>query len=256
MSTAQQADEKADDRAARRARIKAMPRRDRYAVETRRIWVSLAIMLAVSFVAAVPFNIVFDTLRDDPRAYYVGSYMIFWVIFVLLYAIFTLWALRRRERTEFERVIRGSRPKKRTTVLRWLTDGGGAVSWTVSVSVLSVMFIVILWTNEGFRGSVVLTLAGGAVVATSWFMMVISYAVQYAREDVDRQGLEFAGSEPPVFDDYLYLAITVSASLAVSDTTVTTTQMRRLVRSHTLVGFAFNTVIVALLVSLLTIAVG
>lgn len=86
--------------------------------------------------------------------------------------------------------------------------------------------------------------------------MVTSYAVQYAREDIHRPGLKLGGSQPPLFDDYLYQAITVSTSLAVSDVTATTTAMRRLVRSHALVAFAFNTVIVALLVSLLTIAVG
>lgn len=222
------------------------------------MWVALGVMLLVLTVVAIAGNVVFDTMRTDRGTYFIGFYVAAWILFVLAYGILTLWAFRHRDRTALETVVRRSQPTERRTVLTWLIDGGGAMSWTVQVAVLSVVIIVVLMTNERYRTSVVMTLGGGLVVAMCWLMMVISYAVQYAREDIRRPGLEFAGSEPPVFDDYLYQAITVSTSLAVSDVTATTTRMRRLVRSHGLVAFAFafNTVIVSLLVSLLTIAVG
>jgi uncharacterized membrane protein len=130
------------------------------------------------------------------------------------------------------------------------------VSWAVQASLSTLLVLVILSTTDTFRTSVLMIGGGAALVASSWLLMVISYAVRYFREDVEHGGLDFGGSEPPIFDDYLYQAVTVSASFAVSDVTVTTTRMRRTVRSHTLVAFVFNTVILALLVSLLTTVSG
>ncbi|MGL4177578.1 MAG: DUF1345 domain-containing protein [Dermatophilaceae bacterium] len=73
------------------------------------------------------------------------------------------------------------------------------------------------------------------------------------REDIESPGLKLQGPEPPVFDDYLYQAVAVSASFAASDVTPSpTTRMRRTVRAYTLVVFVCTTVILALLVSLLT----
>jgi len=232
------------------------PVRDRLATEFRRIWTAVGVMMALSLIVAIPYNVFFDTARTDPVTYYVVSYMGYWTVFVVVYTIMTLWVFRRRDRADLEHVLGASAPKQRSALARWFIDGGGAVSWTVQVSVLSVLIIVVLWTNERYRSSVAMTLGGGVLVAACWLMMVISYAVQYAREDLVRPGLKFAGTEPPVFDDYFYQSITVSTSVALSDVSATTTQMRRVVRSHTLVAFAFNTVIVALLVSLLTVAAG
>lgn len=58
--------------------------------------------------------------------------------------------------------------------------------------------------------------------------------------------------EHPVFSDYVYQSLTVATSVATSDADITSRSMRRLVSGNAVVAFVFNTVIVALLVSLVT----
>ena len=51
--------------------------------------------------------------------------------------------------------------------------------------------------------------------------------------------------------DFNYLAIQVSTTFSSSDVTIEHTAARRVVSVHSLIAFAFNTIIVALLVSVL-----
>lgn len=63
-------------------------------------------------------------------------------------------------------------------------------------------------------------------------------------------GLVFAGKERPDGWDFLYFSTTVGMTSQTSDTTVSTTHMRRIVLLHSIVSFFFNTVIVAAAVNL------
>jgi uncharacterized membrane protein len=54
-----------------------------------------------------------------------------------------------------------------------------------------------------------------------------------------------------VFWDCVYLATQVQTTFSSSDVVVETTLTRRIVSGHTLVAFAFNTVIIALLIAVL-----
>jgi len=90
-----------------------------------------------------------------------------------------------------------------------------------------------------------------AVVTTSWLVTVVSYAVHYARIAATVGGLTFPGDEGVAFWDCVYLATQVQTTFSSSDVTIETTLTRRIVTGHTLVAFAFNTVIIALLISVL-----
>jgi uncharacterized membrane protein len=54
-----------------------------------------------------------------------------------------------------------------------------------------------------------------------------------------------------VFWDCIYLATQVQTTFSSSDVTVGTTLTRKIVTGHTIVAFAFNTVIIALLIAVL-----
>ena len=54
-----------------------------------------------------------------------------------------------------------------------------------------------------------------------------------------------------MFLDFFYLAVQVATTFASADVSVTTTKARRLITANSLISFGFNTVIVALLVSVL-----
>lgn len=69
-------------------------------------------------------------------------------------------------------------------------------------------------------------------------------------------GLTFPGDEGVVFSDCVYLSSQVQTTFSSSDVTVETTLARRMVTGHTLVAFAFNTVIIALLIAVLFVGRG
>jgi hypothetical protein len=95
-----------------------------------------------------------------------------------------------------------------------------------------------------------------AVVATSWLVTVVSYAVHYSRISATAGGLTFPGDEGVVFWDCVYLAAQVQTTFSSSDVTIETTLTRRIVTGHTLIAFAFNTVIIALLIAVLFLGRG
>ena len=103
-------------------------------------------------------------------------------------------------------------------------------------------------------------MAVGLVAATlllSWLVTHLVFAYRYAHEyytttgggpKVDG-GLDFPGGEPPDYWDFVYFSLVLGMTFQVSDVQITTRKFRRLATLHGLIGFFFNTVIVALTVN-------
>ena len=88
----------------------------------------------------------------------------------------------------------------------------------------------------------------------SWINVVVMYAVHYARLDLTggRRSFTFPDDDAErSFADYVYLAVGAQATFGVTDVSTATSQARRLLTGHSLIAFLFNTVIIALVVSLL-----
>jgi len=101
-----------------------------------------------------------------------------------------------------------------------------------------------------------------ALVATtlflSWLMLQASFAYRYAHEfygavpgktDISR-GLEFPGTDDPDYMDFPYFALVLGMTFQVSDVQITSRLLRRLAALHGLLGFLFNTIIIALTVNI------
>lgn len=90
----------------------------------------------------------------------------------------------------------------------------------------------------------------------SWLATHVVFALRYAHEyyearpDGMRRGLEFPSDTAPDYWDFLYFAMVLGMTFQVSDVQVTDRYLRRLALLHGLLGFLFNTVIVALTVNL------
>jgi uncharacterized membrane protein len=63
------------------------------------------------------------------------------------------------------------------------------------------------------------------------------------------KGLEFPGNEDPDYLDFAYFSFVIGMTCQVSDVQVTSKRMRRLTLLHGVISFAFNTVILALLIN-------
>jgi len=84
--------------------------------------------------------------------------------------------------------------------------------------------------------------------------MVYAFAQAYlylATEPTDVAHLQFAHAEEPRFGDYVTLAVLVSTMAATVSAQLTSRAAWRLVRVNVVIAFAFNSVIIAMVVSLL-----
>ena len=101
----------------------------------------------------------------------------------------------------------------------------------------------------------------GSVAATlllSWLVTHLVFALRYAHEYYERDagardvdgGLEFPGGLAPDYWDFIYFALVLGMTFQVSDVQITSRKLRRLATLHGLIGFLFNTVIVALTVNI------
>ncbi len=124
---------------------------------------------------------------------------------------------------------------------------------TISVqwSGLAIVSVVVLALSPDLLRQPLVIALSAAVVTTSWLVTIVSYAVHYARITATVGGLTFPGARSVVFWDCVYLATQVQTTFSSSDVGIETTLTRRIVTGHTLVAFAFNTVIIALLIAVL-----
>lgn len=217
------------------------------ASDTRRSWVILAAAVPVSI--ALPFLLVLLGVDAGAPGFTIAVLFLAWAFIGFLTSILTLAVFLRAGSSELERWLAATTPRDRGARLRYFLNGGGAAGWAVTGSVIAAVAVLALSFAPGATSPLVIG-AGVGVVVASLFMTITAYAVMYARPQVSRGGIEFAG-ERPVFLDYLYLAVQVSTTFSTSDVTMTSTTARRLVTAHSLIAFGFNTVIVALLVSVL-----
>lgn len=178
-----------------------------------------------------------------------------WAAFVLLHAALTGFAFDGLEEDALAAAIRRARRDRtgalpRRTASHLLAGSGDGPSWSVQMSVVALLVVVALALSPQLQGNPLLTGLGLLLVAGCWLDVMIMYALHYARLDSSDGGLEFAGDDPKCFADYVHLAIGVQ-TLGTADTRVTTRSMRRQVSLHSLLAFAFNTVIIVMIVSLI-----
>lgn len=209
---------------------------------------------AISFPEVMPGSM--DAIATaDPFGYAMLCTVVAWTLLAVIQVVLTLITYRGLSGDEFEYAIHAdatwqkwlaSSPSKR---LRLQLLGSGPVSWSVSISVAALFVVVALVLRPSLR-EIPMALAFAVVmVVASWVGVSVVYAVRYAR--VGAAALDFPGDGPKGFSDYLYLAIMVQTSFGTADVDVRTSELRRIVTGHSLIAFAFNSVILATIVSLL-----
>jgi uncharacterized membrane protein len=92
----------------------------------------------------------------------------------------------------------------------------------------------------------------------SWLMTHTVFAMRYAHEyyavspgqtAIDG-GLDFPNDDDPDYWDFFYFSLVLGMTFQVSDVQITSRTLRRLATAHGLLGFLFNTVIIALTVNI------
>lgn len=190
---------------------------------------------------------------DERRADAISAagLLVFWTCLATGSAILNWLVFRRADGEQLERWLVATTPLALWRRVAWAINGGGAISWAIAGSGIAIAAVVFLTQREEFRTDPVVVWPAIAAVASPIIMTASAYAVRYPRANATDGGIKFTGTEHPRFIDYFYLAVQVSTTFSTSDVAISTSKMRRTVSTHSLSAFTFNTVIVALLVSLL-----
>jgi uncharacterized membrane protein len=110
-------------------------------------------------------------------------------------------------------------------------------------------------TGNRFTLRVLLT---AATVVLSWLLMHTIFGLRYAHNfygdpSVDsKPSLRFPGKPELDYHDFIYFSFVIGMTCQVSDVAVASARMRRLVLLHGVLSFAFNTVILALTVNVIS----
>lgn len=96
---------------------------------------------------------------------------------------------------------------------------------------------------------------GVVAVIAAWLLLHAGYARYYANlydDDAAPGGLRFPDDARPAVVDFTYFSLSIGTSFAVSDVEVTSRRARAVVMGHSVVGFFYNTLVIAVVVGVLT----
>ena len=93
-------------------------------------------------------------------------------------------------------------------------------------------------------------------IVSSWLFIQVMFALHYAhdfyvaKERSNSGGLEFPGSLPPDYSDFLYFACVIGTSGQTADVSFMSKAMRKVGLIHCVLAFFFNTTLLALTINI------
>lgn len=128
-----------------------------------------------------------------------------------------------------------------------------AIVTAALVCLIGVVLGLIKAGQVGGAQTVVITAVAVASVVLAWttvhLVFILRYADLYYNDDVG--GIDFPGDEPPDYRDFVYLGFTVGMTYQVSDTNITSRDIRRTIIRHALISFLFGTVIIGVTINVM-----
>lgn len=130
---------------------------------------------------------------------------------------------------------------------------------TVASLASLVAVVVLLLRGKADHGLAQVTVAALVFVsvALTWTLIHSLYTLRYAREYYARPEkklieFDFPKGEPqePRYTDFAYLSFDLGMTFQVSDTTLRSSELRALVLRHTLLSYAFGTIVLASTINL------
>lgn len=216
---------------------------------------SLGIAGAIT-TASLNWVIASDRLNYDavgPFGFALTYYLVFWVLYI---GIYVWWTIRMLRAVTIEELRAYAKRESRVSEKRWVRWSGTKGATTVSISAagvalgMAVMVARVPWSRHD---PIMLTL-GALTAALSWAYLVVVYATSYVELDLggDERHFHFAHTDEPFFDDYLTLATTTSTMGSASPAVPITREGWNEFRANKIVAFAFNTLVIAVVVAMVT----
>ncbi len=100
----------------------------------------------------------------------------------------------------------------------------------------------------------------GVTLVLSWLVLQSVFVLHYAHRNFgdgsSKEAIGFPGDPPTSYMDFAYLAFSVGATFQVSDNSILTCQLRKLVTAHAATAYFYNTAILALGINIIASLVG
>lgn len=172
-------------------------------------------------------------------------------LYVLAYTILTWRIFARVDANVFRQRMAARMAGRRPAMQRLLPNGDGP-SFAISSTIIAFFVVLLIPHIQAFElDDWLLVPISLTILLSCWGLSVLSYALHYAQHDLATPSFEIPGDRTRAFEDYVYFSIGVATTLGVTDVNVTSPTMRRTVNFHVIVAFLFNSVVVALLASIL-----
>ncbi len=177
--------------------------------------------------------------------------LIGWNAFCVVYAILTRRTFAHVDAREF-RARMAARSALMGRFWQRVSPAGDGPTFAVEATAVSFFVVLVIPHLDGVQINpwvlVPLTLS---ILLCCWGLSIVAYALHYAQKDLEQPALQFPGDRTGAFGDYVYFSIAVSTTFGATDVSITEPSMRKVVNLHTILTFLYNSVIVALLASLL-----
>jgi uncharacterized membrane protein len=216
----------------------------------RRALVALAPSIGLPVLAGLALRVISFPGAGSPAAYVILC-LLGWNLFAVIYVVITLRTFRRVDAEEFHRRMTARGRRSAWGIWR-LSSRADGPTFAVEGTVVAFTVVLVLPHVHSIRiNDLLLVPVTLSVLLSSWALSIVSYALHYAQYDLEQPGLQFPGERTNAFEDYMYFALGVATTFGATDASIVTPRMRRVVNLHTLLTFIYNSVIVALLASLL-----
>lgn len=130
----------------------------------------------------------------------------------------------------------------------------------IVASLWAVVDAMIAARTSGSSAKALIASLAGATLVLSWLVLqsvfVLHYAHRHFGAGAGKDGIGFPGEPASTYMDFVYLAFSVGATFQVSDNSILTSGLRRLVTAHAATAYFYNTAILALGINIIASVVG
>lgn len=208
----------------------------------------------IAIVVALPLMviaIVNGVLRGDSVALgsVIGLAGLSLTVFALVYVIWTHRLFRTTPHGEVARIAAEQYRRGPSRLERWMGFAGTEswAMWAAIASILVAMATAIAWYSDR---TLWLPLVTMATAMSSWVLMAYAFALRCLRLHAAGEEISFDIREAPEFSDFLSMSYMIATIAALSAGTPRTRAGLRSVRGQTIIAFAFNSLVIAMIVSL------
>ncbi|MGC4940932.1 DUF1345 domain-containing protein [Kribbella sp. DT2] len=176
--------------------------------------------------------------------------LVAWDFYACGYLLLTWFAYRGADAARLRAIALASR-RRRLTDRLFASPPEQLSQAAAFFALLATVYAMPQVRELGAPSGLVLAICVVAVLS-SWLSLHAGFAIAYVSLYAEDGGLEFPGGEEPALVDFGYFALAVGTTFGTTDITVTKPRMRRQVLAHGVLAFFFNTLILAVAITIVT----